>query len=73
MKPLIPFLDLKPTNQELKEELDAVYHRVMESGWFVLGEELEAFEEEFAKYCGVKHCVGVSTGLDALPGFTNGL
>lgn len=62
----IPFLDLKPAYQELKAELDAAYKRVMESGWYVLGKEVEAFEEEFAAYCGVKHCVGVSAGLDAL-------
>ncbi|MDH7599255.1 MAG: DegT/DnrJ/EryC1/StrS family aminotransferase [Sedimentisphaerales bacterium] len=62
----IPFLDLKASYLELKEELDAAYYRVMESGWFILGKEVEAFEREFADYCGVKHCVGVGNGLDAL-------
>lgn len=62
----IPFLELKPGYLELKEEFDAAYHRVMDSGWVLLGKELEAFEEEFANYCGTKYCVGVANGLDAL-------
>lgn len=62
----IPFLDLKSPYLELKDELDAVYHRVMEGGWYILGSEVEAFEQEFATYCGVKHCIGVGNGLDAL-------
>lgn len=62
----IPFLDLKPVYAELRAELDAAYHRVMESGWFILGEEVEAFEREFAAYCDVKHCIGVGNGLEAL-------
>jgi dTDP-4-amino-4,6-dideoxygalactose transaminase len=62
----VPFLDLGAPYQELKQELDAAYRRVMDSGWFVLGEEVGAFEEEFATYCEAKHCIGVSNGLDAL-------
>jgi dTDP-4-amino-4,6-dideoxygalactose transaminase len=62
----VPFLDLKTPYRELKEELDAAYQRVMESGWYILGQEVEAFEEEFAAYCGVKHCIGVGNGLEAL-------
>jgi dTDP-4-amino-4,6-dideoxygalactose transaminase len=62
----IPFLDLKLPYQELKAELDAAYRRVMESGWYILGSEVEAFEREFAEYCNVKHCVGVGNGLEAL-------
>ena len=62
----IPFLDLKAAYHELKDELDATYRRVMESGWYILGDEVEAFEIEFAKYCRTKHCVGVANGLDAL-------
>ena len=62
----VPFLDLQAPYAELKEELDAAYRRVMESGWFVLGAELEAFETEFAAFCGARHCVGVANGLDAL-------
>ena len=62
----VPFLELRPTYLELKDEFDAAYHRVMDSGWYLLGRELEAFESEFAQYCGVKHCLGVGNGLDAI-------
>jgi dTDP-4-amino-4,6-dideoxygalactose transaminase len=62
----IPFLDLHATYEELKPELDAAYQRVMDSGWFLLGRELEEFESEFAAYCQTRHCVGVANGLDAL-------
>ena len=66
MKKNIPFLDLQAPYFELKEELDAACQRVMHSGWFILGEELAAFEQEFAQYCGVNHCIGVGNGLEAL-------
>lgn len=62
----VPFLDLQAPYLELKDDLDAAYHRVMASGWFILGCEVESFEREFAEYCGVKHCIGVGNGLDAL-------
>lgn len=62
----IPFLDLKAPYLELKEELDAAYHRVMDSGWYILGREVEAFESEFAAFCGTKYCIGVGNGLEAL-------
>lgn len=62
----VPFLDLKAPHVELRQELDAAYSRVLDSGWFILGEETERFESEFAAYCGVRHCVGVGNGLDAL-------
>lgn len=62
----VPFQDLKAGYLELKEELNAVYHRFMESGWYVLGSEVEAFEEEYAAYCEAEYCVGVGHGLDAL-------
>jgi dTDP-4-amino-4,6-dideoxygalactose transaminase len=62
----IPFLELKPTYLELKDEFDAAWHRVMDSGWYLFGGELESFEREYAAYCGVKHCVGVGSGFDAL-------
>ena len=62
----IPFLDMKSPYQELKAELDAAYQRVMDSGWYIMGEELEQFEEEFAQYCDAKYCVGVGNGLEAL-------
>jgi dTDP-4-amino-4,6-dideoxygalactose transaminase len=60
------FLELKPTYIELRGEMDAAYHRVMNSGWYLLGEETEAFEAEFANYVETKHCVTVGNGLDAL-------
>lgn len=63
---MIPFLDLKSPYLELKEELDLAYRRVMESGWYVLGTEVEAFEAEFAAYCNTTYCIGVANGLDAL-------
>jgi dTDP-4-amino-4,6-dideoxygalactose transaminase len=62
----VPFLELRQTYLEIKDELDAAYHRVMDSGWYILGKEVEAFEAEFAAYCGTKHCVGVANGLEAL-------
>lgn len=63
---MIPFLDLKSPYLELAGELDEAYRRVMESGWYILGEEVERFEQEYAAYCEVKHCVGVGNGLEAL-------
>jgi len=62
----VPFLELGQTYLEIKDELDAAYRRVMDSGWYILGEEVAAFEQEFAAYCGTRHCVGVGNGLDAL-------
>ena len=62
----VPFLELKPAYDELRVELDAAYHRVMDSGWYLLGNEIESFEAGFAKYCEAKHCVAVGNGLDAL-------
>jgi dTDP-4-amino-4,6-dideoxygalactose transaminase len=63
---MISFLELKPSYLELKEEMDEAYHRVMDSGWYLMGSETEAFETEFAAYVGTKHCVTVGNGLDAL-------
>lgn len=62
----VPFLDLNKQNQLIRKELDAAYKRVMDSGWFVTGKELKAFEQEFALYSNVKYCIGVGNGLDAL-------
>ena len=62
----ISFLDLKKLHSEVRETLDAAYHRVIDSGCFIMGPELQAFESEFASYCGVDHCIGVGNGLDAL-------
>src|SRR6185369_5814004 len=63
---MVPFLDLKSPYLELKEELDAAYRRVMESGWYILGKEVESFEAEFATYSTTKYCIGVGNGLEAL-------
>jgi len=62
----VPFLDFVGPYEELKPELDAAYERFMRSAWYILGKECEAFEQEFAAYCGAKHCVGVGNGLEAL-------
>ncbi len=62
----IPFLDVGAAYLELQNELDDAYHRVLTSGWYILGEEVEAFEREFAAYCGAKYCIGVGNGLEAL-------
>lgn len=62
----IPFLDLGRLHQPIRSQIDAAFHRVIASGWFVLGPELEAFEAEFAAYCEVRHCIGVGNGLEAL-------
>lgn len=63
---MIKFLDLKRVNERFRAEMDAAVKRVLDSGWYLLGKEVEAFEQEFAAYCGTKHCVGVANGLDAL-------
>ncbi|MDR4889982.1 DegT/DnrJ/EryC1/StrS family aminotransferase [Fredinandcohnia sp. QZ13] len=63
---MIPFLNLKGINAQYGEELKNAVFRVIDSGWYILGQEVNNFEEEFAKYCGVEHCIGVSNGLDAL-------
>jgi dTDP-4-amino-4,6-dideoxygalactose transaminase len=62
----IPFLDMVNPYEELKAELDEAYFRFMKSGWYILGKETEAFEQEFANYCGSKYCIGVGNGLEAL-------
>jgi dTDP-4-amino-4,6-dideoxygalactose transaminase len=62
----VPFLDFQAPYLELKAELDAAYRRVMESGWYILGKEVEAFEAEFAVYCETKYCIGIGNGLEAL-------
>jgi dTDP-4-amino-4,6-dideoxygalactose transaminase len=62
----VPFLDFVGPYEELKAELDESYFRFMRSAWYILGREVEAFEQEFAEYCGVRYCVGVGNGLEAL-------
>lgn len=62
----IPFSDLGATYRDLKPEIDAAVSRVLESGWYILGPEVDAFEAEWAEYCDAKHAVGLANGLDAL-------
>ncbi len=62
----IPFLDLIKIHEEIRPLLDSAYARVMDSGFFIMGSELESFENEFALYSDVKHCIGVGNGLEAL-------
>jgi dTDP-4-amino-4,6-dideoxygalactose transaminase len=63
---MIPFMDLGAAYRELKPEIDAAMSRVLDSGWYILGPEVEAFESEWAAYCEAKHAVGLANGLDAL-------
>jgi len=62
----VPFLDLKSVNASTEDALEEAFRRVIDSGWYIQGKELEAFEAEFAEYCNVKHCIGVGNGLDAI-------
>ena len=62
----IPFLDLKIQHQDLRTELTQVFNDVLDSGWFIQGNQLALFEQEYASYCNTKHCIGVGNGLDAL-------
>jgi dTDP-4-amino-4,6-dideoxygalactose transaminase len=62
----ISFLDLQAINAAYREELIEAAVRVIDSGWYIQGQEVKAFEQEFAAYCGTKYCVGVGNGLDAL-------
>lgn len=63
---MIQFLDLKRLNAPYDTEIRTAIAQVLDSGWYVLGEQVAAFEQEFASYCEVKHCIGVANGLDAL-------
>lgn len=65
-KQIVPFLDLKLINSVHKDAFSAAFNRVQENGWYILGTEVSTFEKNFAEYCGVKHCLGVANGLDAL-------
>jgi dTDP-4-amino-4,6-dideoxygalactose transaminase len=62
----VSFLNLKHLTDLVRPELDTAYRRVMDSGWFILGQECSAFEDEFRAYTGSEHCIGVGNGLDAL-------
>jgi len=63
---MIKFLDLHKINEQYRSQIDESIKRVLDSGWYLLGKEDEAFERDFAAYCGVKHAIGVANGLDAL-------
>src|SRR5688572_18666063 len=62
----VPFLDLKKINAAYADKFKKEFENVLERGWFILGDQVKKFEEEFATYCGTKHCIGVANGLDAL-------
>ena len=63
---MIKFLDLHKINERFRTEIDLRIKQVIDSGWYLLGNQDKTFEGNFAKYCGVKHCIGVANGLDAL-------
>ena len=63
---MIPFLDLKSINARYRGELIAAATDVIDSGWYIQGQHVKAFEQKFADYCGSRHCIGVANGLDAL-------
>jgi dTDP-4-amino-4,6-dideoxygalactose transaminase len=62
----IPFLDLKAINLLQQDEIEQAMRRVLLSGWYVLGKEVDAFEQAYATYCGTRHAIGVANGLDAI-------
>ena len=66
MRQPIPFLDLKSINQPYEKSINEALAKKVASGWYILGEEVAAFEKSFATYCETKHCIGVANGLDAL-------
>lgn len=63
---MIPFLDLRDAYLDLKDEINTAVLQVLDGGWYIMGEEVDAFEAEWAAYCGAAHAVGVANGLDAL-------
>ena len=63
---MIKFLDLHKINQRFKSEIDLAIREVLESGWYLLGEQNRKFESNFAAYCGARYCIGCANGLDAL-------
>jgi dTDP-4-amino-4,6-dideoxygalactose transaminase len=63
---MIPFLDLKGINAQYRDELIEACTKVIDSGWYIQGNECQSFEKEFAKYCGSKYAIGVANGLEAL-------
>ncbi len=65
-KIMIKFLDLKKINETYRDRFKEAFNRVLDSGWYIMGNELTKFENEFANYCKVRHAIGVANGLDAL-------
>jgi len=63
---MIKFLDLQKINAQYKTELKEAAVRVIDSGWYLMGKELDAFEHNYAQFCGTKYALGVANGLDAL-------
>jgi dTDP-4-amino-4,6-dideoxygalactose transaminase len=63
---MVPLVDLRAQYHSIKSEIDAAIARVLESCEFVLGQEVEGFEKEFATYCGAQHAIGVNSGTSAL-------
>ncbi|EHJ4416197.1 DegT/DnrJ/EryC1/StrS family aminotransferase [Campylobacter upsaliensis] len=63
---MIKLLDLKKVNERFNKEFEVKFKELLDSGWFLLGEQTKLFEKQFANYCGVEHCIGVANGLDAL-------
>ncbi len=63
---MIKFLDIQKITDSFEPELSQAISRVVRRGWFLLGEEVSAFEKEYSEYIGTKHCIGVANGLDAL-------
>ncbi|MGI9605149.1 MAG: DegT/DnrJ/EryC1/StrS family aminotransferase [Acidimicrobiales bacterium] len=66
MSAVIPFLDLTPSHESIRRDLDAAWARTVDGNAFTLGEHVDRFESEWANYCGVEHCIGVANGTDAL-------
>jgi dTDP-4-amino-4,6-dideoxygalactose transaminase len=63
---IIKFLDLQKINAQYSAELKEVSNRVIDSGWYLMGKELESFEQNYVNFCGTRFCLGVANGLDAL-------
>ncbi len=63
---MVKFLDLQQINESYRQRLHEALDAVLDSGWFIMGKSLEKFEQDFAAFCGTKHCIGVGNGLDAL-------
>ena len=62
----VPFYDMRPANEACRRQIQAAIDRVIGKSWYILGDELETFEQDFAQYCGASHCIGVNSGTDAL-------